>query len=143
MKKLLTLIVILSCQGIFAQADEAKATIERFFAAFHAQDTVALKSAMSDQIIFQSIAENKIPAKLTTETAADFIKGITGIPKTMKFEERLLSWKINATGSLAHVWTPYEFYINDKMSHRGINSFTLIKEAEGWKIVHCIDTRKK
>ena len=143
MRKILFIMVLISYQGAFAQIDEAKALIEQFFIAFHAQDTAALKSVMSGKIIFQSISEGKKPAKLTTETAADFIKGIAAIPKKMKFEERILSWEIHASGTLAHVWTPYEFYINDKMSHRGVNSFTLFETADGWKIVHCIDTRKK
>jgi hypothetical protein len=46
---------------------------------------------------------------------------------------------------MANAWTSYEFYINGKLSHKGVNSFTLFKESEdlGWKIVHLIDTRRK
>ncbi|HOD10564.1 MAG TPA: nuclear transport factor 2 family protein, partial [Flavobacterium sp.] len=41
------------------------------------------------------------------------------------------------------VWTPYEFYVNEKLSHSGVNAFTLFKENEKWKIIHLIDTRRK
>jgi hypothetical protein len=44
---------------------------------------------------------------------------------------------------MANVWTPYEFYINEKLSHIGVNSFTLLLENNIWKIVHIIDTRRK
>jgi hypothetical protein len=44
---------------------------------------------------------------------------------------------------MAHVWAPYEFYINDKLSHTGVNTFTLFKEKDIWKIIYLIDTRRK
>jgi hypothetical protein len=44
---------------------------------------------------------------------------------------------------MAHAWTPYEFYINGKLSHKGVNAFTLYKDDGQWKIVHLIDTRRK
>lgn len=65
------------------------------------------------------------------------------IPADMQFEERILSYNIQVDGTMAHAWTPYEFYINGKFSHKGVNAFTLFKTAEGWKIVHLIDTRRK
>lgn len=142
MKKFI-LLALLSYNIGLAQEGDAQATIEKFFAAFHTQDTVALRSVMSDQMVFHSISEGKSTAKLSTESAANFIKGIAGMPNTMKFEERILSWKIQIDGPLAHVWTPYEFYIDGKLSHRGVNSFQLFKDTDGWKIVHCIDTRRK
>ena len=141
MKKFIALALLTFNIGS-AQVLDAKATVEKFFTAFHAQDTLGLRSLMSDQIVFQTIAERKV-TKLSSESAADFIKGIAEIPTTMKFEERILSWQVNASGALAHVWAPYEFYIDGKMSHRGVNSFTLYNDEGVWKIVHCIDTRKK
>ncbi|NJM79889.1 MAG: hypothetical protein HC854_10245 [Flavobacterium sp.] len=80
---------------------------------------------------------------MVTQKYSDFLKSISSIPVTMTFEERILEYKIETDGLLAHVWTPYEFYVNDKLSHKGVNSFTLIKENETWKIVHVIDTRNK
>ena len=50
---------------------------------------------------------------------------------------------IKIDGNLASVWTPYEFYVNDTLSHIGANSFTMIKENNQWLIIHLIDTRRK
>jgi hypothetical protein len=44
---------------------------------------------------------------------------------------------------MAAAWTPYRFYRNGEFSHCGVNSFQLVKMAEGWKIVYIIDTRRK
>jgi hypothetical protein len=44
----------------------------------------------------------------------------------MKFQEKLLSLPIQIDVAMLHAWTPYEFYINEKLSHKGVNAFTLI-----------------
>jgi hypothetical protein len=44
---------------------------------------------------------------------------------------------------MATVWTPYTFYYKGQYSHKGINSFQLVKLKEGWKIQYLIDTRYK
>jgi hypothetical protein len=46
-------------------------------------------------------------------------------------------------GNLASVWTDYKFYIGEKFSHCGVNSFQLFKGDDGWKIIYIIDTRRK
>ena len=64
------------------------------------------------------------------------------ISKNLIFEERLLDYKIQQDGFTAQVWTPYEFYVNNKLSHSGNNAFSLVKENGAWKIIFIIDTRK-
>jgi hypothetical protein len=64
-------------------------------------------------------------------------------PETEKWDERLLSYSVQIDGNLAHVWTPYEFWLNGNFSHCGANAFTLAKMDDGWKIVHLIDSRRK
>ena len=87
--------------------------------------------------------EKNTVGALSFQSNPEFYKSIATIPKNIKIEERLLSYKIQVDGSMAHVWTPYEFYVNEKQSHIGTNSFTLLLENNSWKIVHIIDTRRK
>ena len=61
----------------------------------------------------------------------------------LKFFEKIISFSIQVDGAMAHAWTPYEFYINEKLIHKGVNAFTLFKEDNSWKIIHLIDTRRK
>ena len=126
-----------------AQKQEIQKVIETFFEAFHARDSVKLKSICSDKLILQSISESPNGAKLSNEIAAAFYKSIVSIPNEMKFQEKILSFSIQIDGAMAHAWTPYEFYINEKLSHKGVNAFTLFKENELWKIIYIIDTRRK
>ncbi|MCR4029207.1 MULTISPECIES: nuclear transport factor 2 family protein [Flavobacterium] len=127
-----------------AQKQEVQKSIEIFFEGFHQRDSVKMKSVCLDQIILQSISESKIKGnKLSTENIREFYKSIVSIPLTLKFQEKILSYNIQIDGSMAHVWTPYEFYLNDKLSHTGVNAFTLFKEKDSWKIIYLIDTRRK
>jgi hypothetical protein len=143
MKKISFLLILIFSISVNAQNQEVQKTIETFFEAFHAKDTVKLKSICSDKIILQSIQENANGAKLSDEVASEFYKSIASIPANFNFQEKILSYSIQVDGTMAHAWTPYEFYINDKLSHKGVNAFTLFKENDVWKIIYVIDTRRK
>ena len=139
-------IVILMFAGLSsnAQQQDVQKVIESFFEAFHQKDTVKLKSVCSNKLILQSISESVTNGnKLSEENIKEFYKSIASIPSNLKFEEKILNYNIQIDGSMAHVWTPYEFYLNDKLSHSGVNAFTLFKEKDSWKIVYLIDTRRK
>ncbi|KAF2337615.1 nuclear transport factor 2 family protein [Flavobacterium nitrogenifigens] len=138
---ILFLLFGLSCN---AQKQEIQKCIESFFDGFHQRDSAKIKLVCGDKIILQSISESTVKGnKLSNESAKEFYKSIASIPVSMKFQEKILSYNIQIDGSMAHVWTPYEFYINDKLSHTGVNAFTLFKEKDSWKIIYLIDTRRK
>lgn len=127
-----------------AQKQEVQKSIEVFFEGFHQKDSVKIKTVCADKMILQSISESVSKGnKLSGETAKEFYKSITSIPSSMKFQEKILSYTIQIDGAMAHVWAPYEFYVNDKLSHSGVNTFTLFKEKDVWKIIYLIDTRRK
>ncbi|MBW1655678.1 nuclear transport factor 2 family protein [Flavobacterium quisquiliarum] len=127
-----------------AQKQEVQKCIEFFFEGFHQRDSAKIKTVCADKMILQSISENSVKGnKLSNESAAAFYKAIASIPLSMKFQEKILSYNIQIDGVMAHVWAPYEFYINDKFTHSGVNTFTLFKEKDNWKIIYLIDTRRK
>ncbi|MFN3968737.1 nuclear transport factor 2 family protein [Flavobacterium sp.] len=140
-----TALILLLFFGFSGQAQNAEVqkTIETFFEGFHAKDTVKIKSTCSEKLILQSITESPKGNKFSEEVPKEFLLSMATIPAELKFEERILSYNIQVDGTMAHAWTPYEFYINGKLSHKGVNAFTLFKDVSGWKIVHLIDTRRK
>ncbi|TCN55313.1 nuclear transport factor 2 family protein [Flavobacterium circumlabens] len=144
MKKIIVFIVLLFGIVCNAQKNKVQEVIDNFFVAFHQQDTIKLKLVCSDQLILQSITESTTKGnKLADESVKEFYKSIATIPSDVKFKEKIVSSTIQIDGSMAHVWAPYEFYINDKLSHSGVNTFTLFKEKANWKIIYLIDTRRK
>lgn len=143
MKNLLIIILFLINLSVIAQESHPKKVVEDFFIAFHAKDTITLKEWCHPEIVMQTIANTKEGNKLKTDEFSGFLKSIASIPMNMKFEERILNYHVQIDGNLAHVWTPYEFYINEKLSHIGANSFTLYNDNGKWQIIHLIDTRRK
>ena len=143
MRKILVLIVLFTSAYSQAQNQEIQKVVEIFFEAFHAKDTLKLQSLCDETMILQSISENAKGTKLSNEKPQAFFKSIASIPAELKFQERIMSFSIQVDGSMAHAWTPYEFYLNGKLSHKGVNAFTLFKKDNSWKIVHLIDTRRK
>ena len=127
-----------------AQKQDVQRAIEIFFEGFHQKDTVKMQSVCSSKIILQSISESTVKGnKLSDETAKELYRSIASIPSTMKFREKIINYDIQIDGTMAHVWAPYEFFVNDKLSHSGVNTFTLFKEKDIWKIIYLIDTRRK
>lgn len=51
-----------------------------------------------------------------------------------KMIERIWNPDIRIDGLIATVRAPYDFWIDGKLNHCGIDAFDLIKTEEGWKI---------
>lgn len=141
------LLLLLSASG-FAQNhtedDQVKKVVTDFFEAFHQQDSLALRKLAHPEVFMQSVSTNPSgETKVVTVDYGKFLKSIVSIPATTKFEEKLHSFEVTMNGSLATIVTPFSFYLNGNLSHCGVNSFTMVKDADDWKIVHIIDTRIK
>lgn len=143
MRRTILLLFCIVSLAVQAQQDDIKHTVETFFEGFHHRDTILLKQVCSDEMILQSIIESASGNQLSGQPLAVFYKSVASIPERIKINEKLLSFTTQADGTLGHAWTPYEFYIDGKLSHTGVNAFTLFKEKDVWKIVHIIDTRRK
>ena len=144
MKKYIVFLLLISFTSIFSQEVEVKQAVDDFFVGLHKRDTLQFKKVCHPYIIMQTIGKDKEQNnKLILENFQDFMKSIVSIPENVVLFEKLLDYKIQIDGPLAHVWTPYEFYVNGKLSHSGVNSFTLFKEKDTWQIIHIIDTRRK
>lgn len=143
MHRILFIVMFVFSSTLHSQNEGLKQVVVTFFKGFHAKDSSIIKSVCAENMILQSISESSKGAQLKNQSSKDFYHSIATIPPTILFEEKLLDYSIQVDGAMAHVWTPYEFYINGKISHKGVNAFTLFKENEQWRIVYIIDTRRK
>ncbi len=147
-KKHLILIPFLAigfCAISHAQSEQKaiKAVINRFFEGLETGDTTLLKSTCTDKPLLQSYVQGRDGKwKVVTEEFSSFVR-IIGTPHKDKYHEAIKFKGLHVEPALASVWTPYTFYLNDKVSHCGTNSFQLVKTDAGWKIQYIIDTRKK
>jgi hypothetical protein len=50
-------------------------------------------------------------------------------------DERVLSWGPNLVDQeIATAWVPYEFYLNGKFTHKGVDVFLFVKTGNEFKI---------
>ena len=142
MKSLLTLTLLLCSMLSFAQTSETeqvKATINSFFDGMRNSDSTTLKNNLAVNAVFQTISSNN---EVKSQNPSGFVSSVGKAAKG-SLDERITFRSIHIDGNLAAVWTPYEFYLNGKFSHCGVNSFQLHKENGQWKIQYVIDTRRK
>lgn len=140
-------LIILSFEQSFAQAkseeDAVKAAINLLFDGMRNSDTTMIRKSFASKSTMETIAINKDgKAIVRTENVNNFIKSI-GAPHPEKYDERIVFTKILIDANLASVWTDYKFYVGERFSHCGVNSFQLFKGEDGWKIIYIIDTRRK
>jgi hypothetical protein len=121
---------------------EVKQVIQNMFQAMLQADTNLLRTCFSDKVIFQTIVNRPEGAIINTVSINDFIQSI-GKQTPNALDERIEFGAIQIDPLMATVWTPYSFYFKGQFSHKGVNSFQLVKLKEGWKIQYLIDTRYK
>ncbi len=121
---------------------EVYAVVEKFFEGFNAKDTTAMRSTLFDDVkLFTTGTNQQGQAVARAEAASGLMTSIANAP--VKLFEKIFKPVVQVEDGLANVWVRYEFYADDKYSHCGIDSFLLVKTADGWKIAALADTRRK
>jgi len=120
-----------------------KQTINDLFDGMRKSDTSLLRSAFTENAIMQSVNKSH-EGKITiqSEPLDSFIYFIAK-PHSLVYDERITFDLIKVDQELAIAWTPYKFYLGDKFSHCGVDSYQLVKINGIWKIQYLIDTRRK
>lgn len=143
---MIVLLLVLPIFGV-AQLEMNTSTPEKciksFFKAFHAQDTTALKEVVHNEVVLATIKSSSTDTVLVVDDIQKFYNSIASIPESVKFHEELTEIEVLSDSVLAHVWTNYTFHLNEKVSHKGVNAFTLMNQKGTWKIIYLVDTRRK
>ena len=128
-----------------AQTEEeaVQKTIETMFNGMRTGDSAMVHSVFFDRALMQTVVKNQGGGVDLRDGSLDnFLKTI-GVPHDKVYDERILSYDIKIDGDMASAWTPYEFYLGDQFSHRGVNSFQLAKLEGKWKVIYIVDTRRR
>ena len=124
------------------KTESVKKVINQLFDEMRKGDSAMVSSSFSTGMIMQTISNQNGESTLKTDKPDGFLKA-EGVTHTEVWNERIKFDQVLIDDNLASVWTSYQFYLGDKFSHCGVNSFQLIKQESGWKIVYLIDTRRK
>jgi Putative lumazine-binding len=123
--------------------DSVKAVITQFFNGMKNVDTAAIRATFTEGVIFQTIVRNKEGETIVrTESVDGFLSFIAKEEKGAA-DERITFGQVLVDGTLASVWTPYNFFYKGQFAHCGANSFQMVKIKGNWRIQYLIDTRRK
>jgi len=148
-KKILALITFFSTQYLYAQHNDAaavKQVVIHLFDAMQKGDTNMMRSLFYPAARLQTALINSKTRQttlLTENIDSFFIQVAQSVTPGNKIEERIIDYDVKTDEPMASVWANYEFYLNDKFSHKGVDAFQLFKSAGGWKIIQICDTRKR
>lgn len=130
-------------QATSTETQAVKQTVTQFFDGMRRGDSTLVRRTLAPGAVFHGIGSKPgQPSALQTESISGFLKAV-GTPHAEVWDERVQFDRVLIDANLASVWAPYEFYLGSKFSHCGYDSFQLVKLADGWKIAHIIDTRRK
>ena len=140
--RLLTIFLIATLTPLFAQTSDEKdavAATQKLFDGMAAHDAAMIRSSMLPDARLYSARDDGAVAPSTA--VGDFADRIAAIKESImeRFTERP---KVLIHGRIAQVWGEYEFLREGKFNHCGVDSFSLVKTAEGWKVATITDTRE-
>ena len=138
MRNLLLLLLLCPLLAIGQQKsseeDQIKAVILKTFSAMKAVDTVALKSCFTTNALL-NVSQLRPEGTIVREVPiSKFVQSVLS-RKQGDMDERVLSWgPILIDHEIATAWVPYEFYLNGKFSHKGVDVFLFVKTGNEFKI---------
>ncbi len=149
-KPVLLIVFFVICQLGWAQSDSdeheaaVKKVVRQLFDGMRKGDSALVSRVFYTGARLQTTYTDKTTGKpaLREQSITDFVKAV-GTPHKEVWDERLSGYEIKIDDNLAIAWTPYEFYVGDTFSHRGVNVFQLFRSENGWKIISIADTRRK
>lgn len=150
MKLFLTTTLFLLCLNLFAQENRKEdslaiiSIISDVFNGMRTSDSSIMSRHLHANAIMQSIGANKEGVNKLSAVASPegWLKAVAQ-PKAQIWDERTWDYQLQFEDKLASVWMNYAFYIDKSFSHCGVNSFTLVKIDDVWKIIYIIDTRNR
>jgi hypothetical protein len=135
-----------SAQTSNLEKEAIKKVVNTVFEGMRTSDSAMVKSVFAPNAVLQTIlpAKDGLSATVSANRIEPWLKAIAQPKAADKIWNEVMDFdQILIDGNLAQVWGRYIFHIGNNFSHCGTDNITLVKYAEGWKIVYLIDTSKK
>lgn len=126
-----------SAQVVLSDSAAVLDVVQRLFDAMARRDTTAARALLAPGSRFISMRLGSTTAvRHQTDTA--FLRSLaTGQSRML---ERMWNPQVRTHGPLAEVWTPYDFHVDGRFTHCGVDSFNLMRMASGWQLVTIVYT---
>ena len=125
-----------------SDADRAAilATVQSLFDALGERDTELLTAILHPDILMHSVERSAAGERsASTSTLDGMVARLEADGPRMT--ERMWDPEVRISGDLATVWTPYDFYVGEDLSHCGADAFILMRDGGDWQITSLSWTR--
>ena len=117
------------------------AVVVQLFDGMREGDSAMVRSTFAPDVRLVSTSSRDGQPALQSVEIDRFLEAI-GTPHEEVWDERLWNVEVRIDANLATVWTEYAFYLDEELSHCGVDAFQLFKASDGWKIFQIADTRR-
>ena len=148
MRSLFVLLAMLlpSAEALAAQSEEARvlAVVQQLFDGMRSRDTAKMRATLHPQARMVSPGTREGVVSVSVDSPDRWLAGVASAPATTGIlDERVRNPVVHVDGPLASYWAEYTFYLGERMSHCGVDTFHLVRTADGWRIIDLADTRRK
>lgn len=132
MRKLASFLLLSAIWCGAQSTGEDQSVISRVQALFDAMATHDSTAATALVIPEGRLMVSRANGTVSNSTLGEFATRLSSAKSS--YLERMWNPKVMVRGGIAVLWTEYDFHLDGKFSHCGIDSFQLVKMPEGWKI---------
>jgi len=131
-------IALFCCVSSHAQSTDREGVLEAVNLLIQSinTDNLELMARVTREDGMNFILVEESDGSYTTKSRAQSEYLDPGEKSTQKFEERIWNPKVLLDGPVAVVWADYDFHVDDKFSHCGVDVFNLIKDEGVWKVAN-------
>ena len=128
----------LGAQALASDSAAVVATVQRLFDTIARHDTAAAKELLLPGTRFVALPTDTTATVPRMQSDSAFVRMLATTPA--RFLERMWAPVVQVQGPIATVWTPYDFHVDGRWSHCGIDTVTLLRTADGWRIAAVVYT---
>ena len=132
MGTLLSLLVSISLIAQPSERDAVLKTMQAFFDTMTAHDVEGARRILQPQGRFHAMTMKDGKPDVRAFANEEYFAQLQA--SKQKMQERIWNPDVRINGLIANVSAPYDFWIDGKFSHCGVDAFDLIKTEDGWKI---------
>ena len=119
-------------QSSNTERDAVLKTVQMFFDTMTAKDVEGARQVLQEQGRFHAMRMRDGKPDVRAFSNEEYFADLKASKQLMR--ERIWDPEVRISGLIASVRAPYDFWIDGKFSHCGVDQFDLIKTEDGWKI---------
>ena len=113
-------------------------TVSTVFEGINTSNGDLIRSVMAPSAILYATSDRNGIPQYSLTTAEQFAAGVSD--PNQGFVERMFETDVEVRNGIATVWAQYDFHVKGTFSHCGVDTFSLVKGENAWKIVSIVYT---